>query len=115
MKTQWTFIIALAFALVVAVFAVVNVDSVTVNYVFGTSRIPLILVILSSAFMGGIIAGSLGLIRVFSQRREIRRLKQERDEKEVQLELAERQTPAQDGLEEQEQTVYSGGNAADRR
>nr|WP_239558639.1 lipopolysaccharide assembly protein LapA domain-containing protein [Peribacillus deserti] len=84
------FIIALAFALLVSAFAVINVDNVTVDYFFGTSRLPLIVVILSSALMGGIIVGCLGLLKVFSLRRDIRKLKRDRDEKEVQLELAER-------------------------
>ncbi|PLT30882.1 LapA family protein [Peribacillus deserti] len=90
MKVQWMFIIALAFALLVSAFAAINIENVTVDYFAGTSKLPLIVVILGSALMGGVIVGCLGLLKVFSLRRDIRKLKRDRDEKEVQIELAER-------------------------
>jgi uncharacterized integral membrane protein len=49
MKFQWSLLIGLIFAVIIAVFAVVNVDTVPVNYVFGNAEWPLILVILGSA------------------------------------------------------------------
>ncbi|MGB8001452.1 MAG: lipopolysaccharide assembly protein LapA domain-containing protein, partial [Anaerobacillus sp.] len=55
MKGQWGLVVALIFALIIAVFSVVNVDSVQVNYVFGTSDWPLVLVILGSVLMGAIL------------------------------------------------------------
>ncbi|MGD6840867.1 LapA family protein, partial [Bacillus thuringiensis] len=45
MKFQWTLLLGIFFALVVSVFAVINVDPVTVNYFFGEADWPLILVI----------------------------------------------------------------------
>lgn len=58
MEFQWNLILALLFALIVAIFAVVNVKPVLVDYVFGTAELPLILIILSSALLGGLIVGS---------------------------------------------------------
>jgi len=77
MKFQWTLLLGLAFALIVAVFAVINVDSVTVNYLFGQAKWPLILIILGSVLMGGIIVGSVGLVRMFVLQREVKTLKKQ--------------------------------------
>lgn len=77
MKFQWTLLLGIFFALVVSIFAVINVDPVTVNYLFGTSDWPLILVILGSVFMGGIIVGSVGLFRLFVVQRKVKALQKE--------------------------------------
>lgn len=77
MKNQWVLLLGIVFALIVAIFAVINVDPVTVNYVFGESEWPLILVILGSVLMGGVIIGSVGIVRIYSLQREIRHLKKE--------------------------------------
>jgi lipopolysaccharide assembly protein A len=77
MKFQWTLLLGIAFALIVAVFAVINVNPVTVNYLFGEAKWPLILVILSSVLMGGIIVGSVGLFRMFVLQREVKALKKQ--------------------------------------
>lgn len=85
MKFQWTLLLGLAFALIVAVFAVINVDPVTVNYLFGESEWPLILVILGSVLMGGLIVGSVGLFRMFVLQREVKTLKKKNNLLEEQL------------------------------
>ncbi|MBT2636394.1 MULTISPECIES: lipopolysaccharide assembly protein LapA domain-containing protein [unclassified Bacillus (in: firmicutes)] len=85
MKFQWTLLLGLAFALIVAVFAVINVDPVTVNYLFGESKWPLILVILGSVLMGGIIVGSVGLFRMFVLQREVKSLRKKNSSLEEQL------------------------------
>lgn len=72
MKNQWNLILAFVFALIVAVFAVVNVEPVTVKYVFGIAEWPLILVILGSVLMGGLIVGSVGLFRMFLLQRKLK-------------------------------------------
>ncbi|HAQ08694.1 MAG TPA: DUF1049 domain-containing protein [Bacillus bacterium] len=79
MKFQWALLLGIAFALIVAVFAVINVDSVTVNYFFGEAEWPLILVILSSVLMGGIIVGSVGLYKMFVLQRQVKSLKKENE------------------------------------
>ncbi len=72
MKVQWSLIFALIFALLVAIFAVANVGPVPVNYVFGVSELPLILVILGSALVGGLIVGLFGIIRQYRMQRRIK-------------------------------------------
>ncbi|KAB7708658.1 DUF1049 domain-containing protein [Bacillus aerolatus] len=84
MKTQSTLLLVVLFALIVAVFAVINVNPVTVNYLFGQSQWPLVLVIIFSVLMGGLISGLLSLFRTIGLRRQnkvlihqIEKLKQE--------------------------------------
>ncbi|MCQ6274813.1 DUF1049 domain-containing protein [Bacillus sp. V3B] len=78
MKFQWNLILALLFALIVAIFAVVNVEPVLVDYVFGTTELPLVLIILSSALLGGFIVGSIGLFRNFMLQRQVKLLTKEK-------------------------------------
>ncbi len=75
MKFQWTLLLAFIFALIVAIFAVVNVDAVEVNYMFGTAQWPLILVILGSVLMGGFIVGAVGIVKVFNLQRKVKQKK----------------------------------------
>jgi uncharacterized integral membrane protein len=60
---QLTYILALLFALVVAIFALLNAQPVTVDFIFNEFQISLALVILVSAFAGAIILGFLGIFR----------------------------------------------------
>ncbi|SDI85399.1 LapA family protein [Natribacillus halophilus] len=75
MKGQWTLILVLIAALLISIFAVINVESVTVNFLFGTTQIPLILIILGSVLMGGLIVGGAGLLKVYRLQQEVRHLK----------------------------------------
>lgn len=80
MRFQWNLILGLIFALIIAIFAVVNVDSVRVNFVFGYTEIPLILIILGSALLGGLIVGMFGILRQYKQQRQIKKLEKEIEE-----------------------------------
>ena len=74
MKGQWGLILGIIAALIISIFAVINVESVRVNYLFGTAEWPLILVILSSVLMGGILVGAVGMIKVYRLLLEIKRI-----------------------------------------
>jgi uncharacterized integral membrane protein len=82
MKFQWSLLIGLIFAIIIAVFAVVNVDSVPVNYVFGSAEWPLILVILGSALLGALLSGSVAIFRSFVLQRKVKQLEKEMTVKE---------------------------------
>jgi putative membrane protein len=77
MKGQWSLILALVFALIVAMFSVLNVEEVKVRYFIGEAfvSIPLIIVIIASTLIGGLIVGAVGIVRVFSLQMENRQLK----------------------------------------
>jgi len=90
MKFQWTLILGIIFALIVAIFAVINVDPVTVNFGFAESDLPLILVILGSVLMGGLIIASVGFFRLFVTQRKVKHLEAENEKLNEQLALAEK-------------------------
>ncbi|OCT11942.1 hypothetical protein A8709_29200 [Paenibacillus pectinilyticus] len=77
MKMQWILISALVFALITAVFAVVNVDPVQVNFMFATTSTPLILVILTSTLLGGLIVGLFGIVRQYKLQRKVKQLEKQ--------------------------------------
>ena len=74
MKIQWSLFFSLVFALLVAIFAILNVEAVTVRYGFGTLQVSLVLVILFSALFGGIVVGLYGIFRQYALQRDIRHL-----------------------------------------
>lgn len=75
MRGQWNLIFALIFALIIAIFSVLNYNAVDVNLLFTTAKIPLVLVILASTLFGGIIVGSVGLYRQYTLQKQVRILK----------------------------------------
>ncbi len=85
MKFQWTILVALLFAVLVAVFAVFNVDSVPVNFVFGTEMIPLVLIILGSALLGALISGFFAIYKSYSTGRRVKDLQKQLHLKEEEI------------------------------
>src|SRR5699024_10519964 len=77
MKGQSYVILAIIFVIIVAVFAVTNVDAVEVNYLFWSAESPLILIILFSVLMGGIITATVGALKMYQLQREKKTLKKD--------------------------------------
>ncbi|WP_332694252.1 LapA family protein [Halalkalibacter lacteus] len=75
MRGQWSLILGLIAAVIIAIFAVINVEVIRVNYLFGTAEWPLILVILGSVLMGAIIVGAVGMLKIYQLQAEVKRLK----------------------------------------
>ena len=80
---QWTWIIGLVFAIIIAVFSVMNVDAVPVNYIFGTAEWPLVLVILGSALLGAAVSGFIALFRSFKARHRSKEVAKDLDAKDA--------------------------------
>lgn len=74
MRLQWSLIAGLVFALLTAVFAVINVNPVEVNVFFSVIKLPLILLILGCTLIGGIIVGSYGIYRQYKLQKQIKAL-----------------------------------------
>lgn len=112
MKGQWGLIFALVFALIVAIFAVINVETVSVDYLFGTAQWPLVLIILVSALVGGLAVGGFGIFRIFRLRREIRTLKETNHRLNSELEKSSKEELAKktETEGEKEQAMGSGNN-----
>lgn len=83
MKFEWTWIISIVFAIIIAIFSVVNVDPVLVNYVFGAAEWPLVLVILGSALLGAAVSGFIALFRAYKTHHELKEIKKELQAKEA--------------------------------
>ncbi|MDM8100435.1 MULTISPECIES: LapA family protein [Oceanobacillus] len=79
MNAQVYVILAIIFVIIIAVFAVINVDPVAVNYLFWTQESPLILVILFSVLMGGLITAAVGAIRLYRAHQEVKKLRTENE------------------------------------
>ena len=77
MKSQVYIISALVFALLIAVFAVINVEPVSVNYLFVTTDSPLIIVILSSALFGSLMTGGFSIYHLIKLRKHMKLLEKE--------------------------------------
>ncbi len=70
-------ILGLIFSLVIAIIALVNNETVTVNYVFGRTEISLILLILGSAVTGALAMGLFSLFRSIRTAFVFRKLRQQ--------------------------------------
>jgi|SRR5690625_767408 len=79
MKGQTYVIVAIIFVIIVSIFAVTNVESVEVNYLFWKRNSPLILIILFSVLMGGLITAAAGSVKIFRLQRTNRQLNHEND------------------------------------
>lgn len=77
MKGQGYVIFAIILTILIAIFAVINIEPVEVNYFFWSATSPLILVILFSVLMGGIITAVAGMFKIYQMRRQISRLEKE--------------------------------------
>ncbi|HEY2494111.1 MAG TPA: lipopolysaccharide assembly protein LapA domain-containing protein [Paenibacillus sp.] len=83
MKMQWSLIAGLLFALLTAIFAVINVNLVEVNLMFNVVHIPLIVLILGCTLIGGIIVGSYGIFRQYKLQKQVKRLTQQLAQAEI--------------------------------
>jgi putative membrane protein len=87
MRQQWIFVSALVFAIIIAIFSVVNVKAVPVDFIFVDVELPMILVILGSALAGGLVVGIIGTVRYLQWRQEMNELKLKLQDVEQAIEL----------------------------
>ena len=80
MKIQWTLVIGLIFAIIIAIFATANVEKVPIDYVLGEAHWPLILVILGSVLAGFIISFCFSAFRILSSKRAAKSVEKEFDQ-----------------------------------
>lgn len=80
MKQQSWIVMSLVFALIIAVFAIINVETVEVDFLFMTTNAPLILVILLSVLMGALLIVGFSFSKIYQLQREVKALKNEKSE-----------------------------------
>jgi putative membrane protein len=83
MKAQLIFIGILFFALITAIFAVINVAPVQVHLIFTDTELPLIVIILGSTLLGGLIIGLIGMNKQFKFKRTIKQLEKQLNETQI--------------------------------
>lgn len=77
MKNQWRIVLGLILTLLIVIFAVLNNLPVAINFAFTKVTIPLIVVIIGSAFIGAIIVSLVSTGTMWQQKREIKKLNQQ--------------------------------------
>lgn len=85
MKVQWQVIVGIILALLIAIFAVINVDAVQVNFLFVEAQWPLILIIIGSVLIGCLIIFCLNLGKARSLKKQIKQLNSQNDDLNRQL------------------------------
>lgn len=80
MKTQLSLIVGFIFAIIIAIFASINVSQVRVNYLLGYAYWPLVYIILGSALAGVLISTCFAIVKIFKYKREIGQLQKEQKE-----------------------------------
>ena len=80
MKRQWATILAILLLAVVSLFAISNVDTVPVNFLFTVLNWPLVMVILGSLLIGALIAVLISMSSMYKNRKEIKESKKELSE-----------------------------------
>ncbi|NLR10067.1 MULTISPECIES: lipopolysaccharide assembly protein LapA domain-containing protein [Lactobacillaceae] len=69
MKNQWRIVLTILLVIIVAVFAILNVESVPVSFGFTTVHWPLILILLVSILIGAVLMILFSTITVFQHNR----------------------------------------------
>lgn len=77
MKGQTYVILTILFTIIIAIFAILNVEPVEVTYFFWTVKSPLILIILFSVLMGGIVTATVGAFKYLNLQRKNKVLREE--------------------------------------
>ncbi|WP_342505284.1 lipopolysaccharide assembly protein LapA domain-containing protein [Sporosarcina sp. FSL K6-2383] len=77
MKFQWNLLLGLLFAIIIALFAIFNIEAVQVNYIFGAAELPLVLVILFSALLGAAVSGFVAMFRAVQSNHRVKELQKE--------------------------------------
>ena len=81
MKNQWRIVLTILLVIVVAVFAILNVESVPVSFGFTTVHWPLILILLVSILIGAVLMILFSTITVFQHNRAYKDLEQSSNER----------------------------------
>jgi len=84
-------VLALLFSLFIAVVAMANGETVTVNYLFGQARLSLIVLILGSACAGALTLGFFSLFRSIRTHLKFRDARHNQEELQHRLELLEQE------------------------
>lgn len=92
-------IIFLISALIVALFAVVNIQPVTIDFIFGEAEVQLIFVIIISILIGALLMFILASMKQIKMSKQIKILQKEKEQKDESHEKAVNQTMEKENIE----------------
>ncbi len=120
MKKQWSTILIGALLLLVVIFAVMNVDPVSINFGFTLLSIPLVIVIIGTLLIGMIIAAIWSTTILLRDRREQKDLQNQLSDYETEAakrrdELTQNHLKEKRKLEEQLEKVQTENRELKRR
>ncbi|WP_342511151.1 lipopolysaccharide assembly protein LapA domain-containing protein [Sporosarcina sp. FSL K6-1522] len=90
-KIQWNLLLGLLFAIIIATFAVINVEPVEVNYLVAKAQWPLVLVILGSALLGAAVSGLIAIVKSTKLHHRVKIHHKEMEAKEQTIALLEKE------------------------
>lgn len=111
MKKNWKMVAGLVLALLVVVFAVMNMEEATVNFGFMQVKQPLIILILFSTLLGALIIALFSSASLFSKNRQIKALQKEladleaKQAKKVDAKVEQIKDSYEQIIEEKEETI----------
>lgn len=120
MKKQWSTVLIIALTLLVVIFAVMNVDPVSINFGFTLVSIPLVIVIIGTLLIGMTIVAIWSTTLVLKERRQQQKLQKQLDNFETDSikkrdELTQNHLDEKKNLEEQIETEKSENRELKRR
>jgi len=89
MMSMFYLVLALLFSLLIAVVAMVNVENITVNYLFGQAQLSIMVLILGSASLGALTMGFFGVFRSIRTHLKFREEHRNQEELQIRLKLLE--------------------------
>lgn len=119
MKNQWRVIIGFILVLLIVVFAVLNSQSVPVNFGIWEINGPLILIILGSAILGAVIVLLTSTTALWQQRKRVKELEgkqaefEEMAQKKTEQELANLQTQYEETIAQLKNDAHADSIAND--
>lgn len=103
---QFYLVLALIFALVVAIFSINNPSPVPISFLFWSFQAPLVIVILGSAVIGAVVVFLLGITKQYGLIRRVKFLENQNKDLSKQLEIkeaAEKEAVEEEGADKKEE------------
>ncbi|MET3682516.1 putative integral membrane protein [Alkalibacillus flavidus] len=102
MKQQTLIILTILFTIIIAIFAIINVESVPVDFLFAQTDAPLILVILLSVLLGALVAAGASFTKIYQLQKQ---LKREQTKNVSETETISTEHEEKNNSEQQDQTI----------
>lgn len=109
MKNQWRLVVGIILVLIIALFAILNVEAVPVNFGFAKVEWPLIMIILGSLFIGAIVTVLVSTSANMQTKKRLKLAEKELQESNQKIEekVAKAQTDFEQRLAEKDEELLA--------